>query len=116
MVCCSGENMVCKLKKTINGLKQSLRALFDKFNHIITEVGFQKCYSDHSVFIHKTSCGTVTFAVYVDDILLSRSNVDGIKKAKEYLKTQFVIKDMSMPRYFFRIEIAHSKHRVILAQ
>ena len=38
-----GENMVCKLKKTTYGLKQSPRVWFDKFNCIIAEVGFQKC-------------------------------------------------------------------------
>ena len=32
-----------------------------------------------------------------DDNLLTGSDVDGIKKAKEYLKTQFVTKDMGMP-------------------
>ena len=50
--------------------------------------------------------------VYVDYILLTGSDGDGIEKAKEYLKAQFVTKDMGRPRYFFGIEIAHSKHRI----
>ena len=37
------ENMVCKLKKAIYDLKSSLRAWFDKFSHIIFEVGVQNC-------------------------------------------------------------------------
>jgi len=36
--------------------------------------------------------------------------LDSIEKAKEYLKTQIVTKDMDMPRYMLRIEITHSKH------
>ena len=73
--------------------------------------GFKSAIStfDHSVFMHM-SPGTVILAVYIDDILLTESDADGIEKPKEYLKTSFVTKYMSKPRYFFRIEIAHSKH------
>lgn len=49
----------------------------------------------------------------VDDILLTGSDVDDIKKAKEYLKEQFVTKYMGRPRYSLGIEIAHSKHGVV---
>jgi len=80
--------MVCKLKKAIYDLKQSLRAWFDKFNYIISELGFQKCYYDHSVFIRRTYSAIVILDVYVDGILLTESDVNGIKKAKEYIKTQ----------------------------
>jgi len=69
----------------------SPRAWFYNFNHIISEV---KCYSDHSMFIHRSSYYIMILVVYVDDILLTESDIDGIEKAKEYLKTQFVTKDM----------------------
>ena len=72
----------------------SPRAWFYNFNHIISEVGFHKCYSNHSVFIHRSSYYIMILIVYVDDILLTESDIDGIEKAKEYLKTQFVTKDM----------------------
>jgi len=39
------------------------------------------------------------------DILLIRSDVDGIKKVKEYLKTQFVTKNMDIPRYMLRLKL-----------
>jgi len=37
--------------------------------------------------------------VYVD-ILLTRCDINGIEKSKEYLETQFVIKDMCKSKYF----------------
>ena len=49
----------------------------------------------------------------VDDILLIGSDVADIMRAKEYMKTRFVTKDMVRPRYFFGIEITSSKHRVV---
>jgi len=54
--------------------------------------------------------------VYIDDILLTRSDSDGIEKAKKYLKTQFVTKDMGKPSYFLGIGIAHSKHGAFFSQ
>jgi len=47
----------------------------------------------------------VILDVFVDDILLIRSDVDGIEKAKEYIKAQFVTKEMGRPRYFLEIEL-----------
>ena len=72
------ENMACKLKKAIYGVKQRSRDCFDKFGRIISEVGFEKCYfstSDHSIFINKTSPGTVILIAHVDDILPRGGNV-----------------------------------------
>ena len=42
---------VCKLKKVINGLKQSPRVWFDKFNQVANSYGLKRTSSDHSVFV-----------------------------------------------------------------
>ncbi|KAL0301601.1 UNVERIFIED_CONTAM: Retrovirus-related Pol polyprotein from transposon RE1 [Sesamum radiatum] len=110
------QRMVCKLKKAIYGLKQSPRAWFDKFSRIIGEFGFSRCQADYSVFVQTTKTGMVILAVYVDDILITGSDIDGIEEAKTYLKKHFVTKDLGRPRYFLGIEIAHSKHGVSLSQ
>ena len=76
---------MCKFKKAIYSLKESTRAWFDKFSHIIAEVRFQKCYSDYFVFFHKTSSDIVILVVYIDDILLTENDVDGIEKELLYI-------------------------------
>ncbi|KAK4410342.1 Retrovirus-related Pol polyprotein from transposon RE1 [Sesamum angolense] len=110
------QRMVCKLKKAIYGLKQSPRAWFDKFSRIIGEFGFSRCQADHSVFVQTTTSGMVVLAVYVDDILITGSDLVGIEEAKTYLQKHFVTKDLGRPRYFLEIEIAHSKHGISLSQ
>ncbi|KAK4386010.1 Retrovirus-related Pol polyprotein from transposon RE2 [Sesamum angolense] len=110
------QRMVCKLKKAIYGLKQSPRAWFDKFSRIIGEFGFSRCQADHSVFVQTTTSGMVVLAVYVDDILITGSDLVGIEEAKTYLQKHFVTKDLGRPRYFLGIEIAHSKHGISLSQ
>ncbi|KAL0344087.1 UNVERIFIED_CONTAM: Retrovirus-related Pol polyprotein from transposon RE2 [Sesamum angustifolium] len=60
--------------------------------------------------------GMVVLAVYVDDILITGSDLVGIEEAKTYLHKHFVTKDLGRPRYFLGIEIAHSKHGISLSQ
>ncbi|KAL0368883.1 UNVERIFIED_CONTAM: Retrovirus-related Pol polyprotein from transposon RE1 [Sesamum calycinum] len=110
------QRMVCKLKKAIYGLKQSPKAWFDKFSRIIGEFGFSRCQVDHSVFVQTTRSGMVVLAVYVDDILITDSDIVGIEEAKTYLRKHFITKDLGRPRYFLGIEIPHNKHGVSLSQ
>ena len=46
---------VCRLQKSLYGLKQSLRAWFGKFSEVIEKFGMQKRKSDDSVFYRKFS-------------------------------------------------------------
>ncbi|KAL0324978.1 UNVERIFIED_CONTAM: Retrovirus-related Pol polyprotein from transposon RE2 [Sesamum radiatum] len=58
----------------------------------------------------------VVLAVYVDDILITGSDIVGIEEAKTYLQKHFVTKDLGRPKYFLGIKIAYSKHGVSLSQ
>ena len=78
-----GENKVCMLKKAIYRHKQSPRAWFKKLSRVVTDGGFHKCTVDHSVFYRKTSGGCVVLVVYVDDILLTRSDAVAISDTKK---------------------------------
>ncbi|KAL0345521.1 UNVERIFIED_CONTAM: Retrovirus-related Pol polyprotein from transposon RE1 [Sesamum radiatum] len=69
-----------------------------------------RCQADHSVFVQQGLSGIISVVVYVDDILISGSDIKGIEKTKEYLQQHFVTKDMEHPKYFLGIEIAHSKN------
>ena len=109
-----GENIVCRLRKAIYGLKQSPRAWFEKFSMIISGIEFACCHSDHSVFVRRTKSSSVILAVYVDDILLTGSDSVTLAETNEYLKRHFVTKDMGKPRYFLGIEVAYQKYELLL--
>ena len=55
-----GKDRVCRLKKTIYGLKQSPRAWFENFSQVVMTGGFQRCAVDYSVFYRKTANGCLT--------------------------------------------------------
>ncbi|KAL9253357.1 Retrovirus-related Pol polyprotein from transposon RE1-like protein [Drosera capensis] len=65
----AGENHVCRLRKSLYGLKQSPRAWFEKFNKVVQDIGFFRSSADSSLFVHRRSQGNVVLLVYVDDII-----------------------------------------------
>ncbi|RVX13579.1 Retrovirus-related Pol polyprotein from transposon RE2 [Vitis vinifera] len=73
--------------------------------------------ADHSVFYHHNSSGQCIYlVVYVDDIVITGSDQNGIQKLKQYLFTHFQTKDLGKLKYFLGIEIAQSNSGVVLSQ
>ena len=76
---------VCRLRKSMYGLKQNPRAWFDKFSQSIETFGMQKSKSNHSVFYKNSSFGISLLVVYVDDIVITGSDPKGILFLKSFL-------------------------------
>ena len=96
--------MVCRLRKSLYGLKQSPRAWFGKFSQAVEDFGMQKSKFDHSVFYRNSSSGIILLVVYVDDIVITGSDSKGFSSLKSFLQSQFYINDLGMLRYFLGIE------------
>ena len=69
---------VCRIRKSLYGLKQSPRAWFGKFGQAVEEFGKQKSKFDHSVFYRNSSSGIILLVVYVVDIVITGSDSKGI--------------------------------------
>ena len=107
---------VCRLQKSLYGLKQSPHAWFGKFSQAVVEFGMQKSKSDHSVFYRNSNSGIILLVVHVDDIVIIGSDSKGISSLKSFLQSQFHTKDLGMLRYFLGIEVMRSKHEIFLSQ
>ncbi|WVZ55981.1 hypothetical protein U9M48_006573 [Paspalum notatum var. saurae] len=107
---------VCKLKKSLYGLKQSPRAWFDRFRRAVCDMGYTQCNGDHTVFYKHRGMYITIMAVYVDDIVITGDDVEEIKYLKENLGRIFEVKDLGPLRYFLGIEIARSLKGIVLSQ
>ena len=47
--------LVCRLRRSLYGLKQSPRAWFGRFSYVVQEFGMLRSTTDHSVFYHHNS-------------------------------------------------------------
>ncbi|RVX00094.1 Retrovirus-related Pol polyprotein from transposon RE2 [Vitis vinifera] len=87
-VVAQGESgLVCRLRRSLYGLKQSPRAWFSRFSSVVQEFG-----------------------------MLRSSDQDGIQKLKQHIFTHFQTKDLGKLKYFLGIEIAQSSSGVVLSQ
>ena len=112
-----GKGKVCKLKKSLYGLKQSPRAWFEKFSDSIKSMGYTQGQTDYTMFYKHSHEGKITILiVYVDDIILTGNDEHEIRRMKESLAQKFEIKDLGNLRYFLGIEVARSKKGIFLTQ
>ena len=108
---------MCRLRCFLYSLKQSPRAWFGRFSFVVQEFGMFRSTTDYSVFYHHNSSRQCIYlVVYVDDIVSTGSNQDGIKKLKQHLFTHFQTKDLGKLNYFMGIEIAQSSSGIVFSQ
>ena len=112
----TGAHLVCRLRKALHGFKQSPHAWFDKFSVVVLQYGFLQSTFDHSVFVRRSSAGTIILIVYVDDIVISGDDSVGIVNLMHYLSGTFHTKDLGLLRYFLGIEVARSSVGLFLTQ
>ncbi|RVX02271.1 Retrovirus-related Pol polyprotein from transposon RE1 [Vitis vinifera] len=111
------ETRVCKLKKSLYGLKQSPRAWFDRFAKVIKNQGYQQGQSDHTMFFKQSNDGRMTILiVYVDDIILTGDNTGEVERLKKVLATKFEVKDLGQMRYFLGMEVAKLRKGISISQ
>jgi hypothetical protein len=82
------QELVCKLKRSLYGPKQSPRMWHYKFDTYILSLGFvrSKAKEEDGCFIY--------VALYVDDMLLIGNNMDAIKEVEKQLASKFDMKDL----------------------
>ncbi|KAJ9541655.1 hypothetical protein OSB04_028161 [Centaurea solstitialis] len=107
-------NKVCKLLKSIYGLKQASRSWNLHFDERIKEFGFTKSEFEPCVYT-KFSGSIVTFLVlYVDDILLIGNDVPTLQSVKSWLSKCFQMKDLGEAAYILGIKIYRNRSRRLI--
>lgn len=107
---------VCRLRRSLYGLKQSPRAWFGRFSSVMGEFGMVRSASDYSVFFRHQQGKRIILVVYVDDIIITGDDEVGITKLKQFLQSQFQISDLGRLRYFLGIEVSRSPQGILLSQ
>ena len=85
---------VLKLKKAMYRLKQSGWAWYKCLSTAMNKIGFTKSRSDAAVFYRHNGKGFAIIAVAVDNLTMTATNDDIIRKIKADLTGIFKIKDL----------------------
>lgn len=108
--------LVCKLKKSLYGLKQSPRNWFKKLSTTLKCLDYQQSKADYSLFTLTTSTSITLILVYVDDLLISGNCLSSINSLKLLLSTTFHMKDLGDLHYFLGLEINRSDAGFFVSQ
>lgn len=112
----SKSNQVCKLIKSLYGLKQSSKQWFSKLSHALLLKGYKQSVSDPSLFIKNNTASFTALLVYVDDLILVGNDIEEITSIKEFLHKKFKIKDLGYLKYFLGLEISRSQSGIHVCQ
>ena len=105
---------VCKLQKSISGLKQASRSWNIRFNEAIKSYGFIQNEDEPCVY-KKISGSIVVFLIlYVDDILIIGNDIPTLQTVKIALSNQFSMKDLGEATYILGIRIYRDRSRGLL--
>jgi hypothetical protein len=107
---------VCKLNKSLYGLKQASRQWFAKFSSTILQHDFIQSKSDYSLFTRNHGFSFIALLVYVDDILIASNDMKSVTKLKNALDAKFKLKDLGNLKYFLGLEVARSSKGISLCQ
>ncbi|KAK1683853.1 hypothetical protein QYE76_044701 [Lolium multiflorum] len=105
---------VCKLQRSIYGLKQASRSWNRRFDKVIKDFGFIQCHGEACIY-KKVSGSSVAFLIlYVDDILLIGNDIELLSSVKGYLNNSFSMKDLGEASYILGIKIYRDRSRRLI--
>ncbi|GJS53857.1 putative RNA-directed DNA polymerase [Tanacetum coccineum] len=105
---------VCKLKRSIYGLKQASRSWNKRFDEEIKRFGFAQNLDEPCVY-QKASGSNVTFLIlYVDDIIIMRNHIPSLQSVKDYLGMCFSMKDLGKAAFILGIKIYRDRSKQLI--
>ncbi|WCJ18000.1 Transposon Ty1-LR1 Gag-Pol polyprotein [Euphorbia peplus] len=113
------EHLVCKLKKSLYGLKQSPRQWYKRFDSYMKKIGYKRCEYDCCVYVKNLDDGSSIFLLlYVDDMLIAAKNMNDVVELKALLSQEFEMKDLGPAKKILGMEIRRdrSSRRLWLSQ
>ena len=107
---------VCRLHKSLYGLKQASRAWFTHLSDCLLSISFLASKVDTSLFILFDGTNIFYFLVYVNDILLTGSNSVMLHHLIQLLSFKFKLRDLGAIHYFLGIKVQSTDMGLILRQ
>ncbi|GJU30471.1 retrotransposon protein, putative, ty1-copia subclass [Tanacetum coccineum] len=105
---------VCKLKRSIYGLKQASRSWNKRFDEEIKRFGFAQNLDEPCVY-QKASGSNVTFLIlYVDDIIIMGNHIPSLQSVKDYLGRCFSMKDLGEAAFILGIKIYRDRSKRLI--
>ena len=113
----SGKRLVCKLLKSLYGLRQAPAVWRGVLHAFFLVLGFTSCDGDPCVYFRRADAIFTLIAVHVDDMLIVCNDLRTLATFKDAVKARFKVKDQGPihGREFLGIEVDHDQPRGIVS-
>jgi transposase InsO family protein len=108
------EDHVCKLKRSLYGLKQSPRQWYKRFDSFMLSHGFKRSEFDSCVYIKFVDGSPIYLLLYVDDMLIAAKSKKEITTLKAQLSSEFEMKDLGAAKKILGMEITRDRNSGLL--
>ncbi|GJY07722.1 zinc finger, CCHC-type containing protein [Tanacetum coccineum] len=111
------EHKVCKLVKSLYGLKQVPKQWHQKFDEVVLSSGFHLNQSDKCAYSKFDSSDKgVIICLYVDDMLIFGTDQNQVDKTKKFLSSRFSMKDMGEADVILGFKIKRNNKGIVITQ
>uniref|UniRef100_A0A1Y1K3D6 Reverse transcriptase Ty1/copia-type domain-containing protein n=1 Tax=Photinus pyralis TaxID=7054 RepID=A0A1Y1K3D6_PHOPY len=101
--------LVCKLNKSLYGLKQASRVWNERFHTFVVRIGFLRSQYDQCLYLMGSGASMILLLLYVDDLILLGKNLDKILIVKRLIAAEFEMRDMGEIKTFLGINIQRNR-------
>jgi hypothetical protein len=111
------ENLVCKLERSLYGLKQAGRQWNNEIHQTLEKSGFKRTYADARLYIksqQEEEDDIIVIILYVDDLLIAGRNRKKIDHWKGKLAEHYQMKDLGPAKSFLGIHIQRDRKNKLL--
>ena len=102
---------VCRLKKSLYGLKQAGRRWYQKLVEIMEKLGFKRCDVDQAVFYRRMGSTLIIVLVHVDDCTIAGTSISLILRFKIEIAKYVTITDLGELHWILGIEVKCVRER-----
>jgi len=109
-------NLVCKLYKSLYGLKQESRAWYDKIDAYFLKNGFKSCISDLNMYVKDFGGHVFIIVLYLDYPIITSSQLVLIQNMKSDIQKKFEMTDIDILHYFLGRHMWHMANGIFISQ
>src|SRR5665213_3340007 len=100
---------VCRLNRTLYGLKQSPRMWNQKIDQYLINQRYIRLHADHSLYIRRSQSELAIITLYVDDLLILSDTMETMSKVKSALSNEFEMTDCGKLHHFLGIQVTRDR-------
>lgn len=99
------EKLVCRLQRSLYGLKQGARVWNETIRGILEAMHFKQSSADPCLFTKRTPVGWIYILIYVDDIIVACTSEEEIARVERSLKENLTLSSLGDVSCFLGIRI-----------